>query len=91
MIRRLDDPNDRRGRLVELTPKGRRLVDKAIVEHLTDEERLLAVLRPAERRRLAKLLRKLLLSERFRALDPAHLVETAAPVGRRRRTARLAG
>ena len=91
MIRRLDDPNDRRGRLVELTPKGRRLVDKAIVEHLTDEERLLAVLRPAERQRLAKLLRKLLLSERFRALDPAHLVETAAPVGRRRRTARLAG
>jgi len=71
LIRRLPDPNDRRGRLVELTAKGRRSVDKALVDHLANEERLLAALSPPERRRLAELLRKLLLSEPFRSLDPA--------------------
>jgi len=71
LIRRLPDPNDRRGRLVELTAKGRRLVDAALVDHLANEERLLAALGPSERRRLAELLRKLLRSEPFRALDPA--------------------
>ncbi len=71
LIRRLPDPNDRRGRLVELTAKGRRLVDAAVVDHLANEERLLAALGPSERRRLAELLRKLLRSEPFRALDPA--------------------
>jgi DNA-binding MarR family transcriptional regulator len=71
LVRRLADPNDRRGRLVELTPKGRELVDKAVVDHLTNEERLLSGLSAAERDKLADLLRKLLLSEPFRALDPA--------------------
>jgi DNA-binding MarR family transcriptional regulator len=71
LIRRLPDPNDRRGRLVELTPKGRELVDKAVVEHLSNEEDLLSGLSAAERDKLADLLRKLLLSEPFRALDPA--------------------
>ena len=71
VIRRLADPNDRRGRLVELTAKGRRLVDRALVDHLANEEQLLATLSPSERRRLAELLRKLLISEPFRALDPA--------------------
>jgi DNA-binding MarR family transcriptional regulator len=71
LIRRLPDPNDRRGRLVELTPKGRELVDKAVVEHLSNEEDLLSGLSAAERDKLADLLRKLLLSEPFRTLDPA--------------------
>lgn len=71
LIRRLPDPNDRRGRLVELTTKGRELVDKAVVEHLANEERMLRGLSASERSRLAELLRKLLLSEPFRSLDPA--------------------
>jgi DNA-binding MarR family transcriptional regulator len=71
LIRRLPDPNDRRGRLVELTTKGREIVDKAVVEHLANEERLLNGLTRADRKSLAELLRKLLLSEPFRALDPA--------------------
>jgi DNA-binding MarR family transcriptional regulator len=71
LIRRLPDPHDRRGRLVELTTKGRELVDKAVVEHLANEERMLGGLSASERTRLADLLRKLLLSEPFRALDPA--------------------
>jgi DNA-binding MarR family transcriptional regulator len=77
LIRRLPDPHDRRGRLVELTTKGRELVDKAVVEHLANEERLLGGLSRAERKSLAELLRKLLLSEPFRALDPA----SREPVG----------
>ena len=83
VIRRLPDPNDRRGRLVELTAKGRRLVDRAVVDHLANEEQLLAALSVSERRRLAELLRKLLISEPFRALDPAN--------GRSRRAAGDAG
>jgi DNA-binding MarR family transcriptional regulator len=77
LVRRLPDPTDRRGRLVELTAKGRELVDKAVVEHLANEERLLAGLSASERTKLADLLRKLLLSEPFRALDPA----SRAPAG----------
>ena len=71
LVRRLPDPSDRRGRLVELTPKGRRVVNKAVVDHIADEERLIAPLSRTQRQQLAALLRKLLLSEPFRALDPA--------------------
>ena len=72
LVRRLPDPTDRRGRLVELTTKGRALVDKAVVEHLANEQRLLSGLSASERTRLAELLRKLLHSEPYRALDPAN-------------------
>jgi len=82
LIRRLADPNDRRGRLVELTAKGRRLVDAAVEDHLANEEQLLAGLSPSERERLAELLRKLLGSKPFRALDPAR--EPGATSFRRR-------
>jgi DNA-binding MarR family transcriptional regulator len=95
LIRRLPDPNDRRGRLVELTAKGRDLVDKAVVEHLVNEERMLSGLSAAERTKLADLLRKLLLSEPFRALDPASRAprgrSTSAPTRRSRRAGRTRG
>ena len=71
LVERLPDPSDRRGRLVALTDKGRELVDAAVVDHLANEEHLLAGLDPQERLQLAGLLRKLLLSEPFRRLDPA--------------------
>lgn len=70
LVRRLADPNDRRGRLVELTVKGRELVDEAAGAHLANQERLLSGLSATDRTKLADLLRKLLLSEPFRALDP---------------------
>jgi DNA-binding MarR family transcriptional regulator len=89
LIRRLPDPNDRRGRLVELTAKGRELVDKAVVEHLANERRLLSGLSAPERRNLAELLRKLLLSEPFRALDPTQRAPT--PKARPRRVAKRGG
>jgi DNA-binding MarR family transcriptional regulator len=71
LVERLPDPTDRRGRLVALTDRGLGLVDKAVVEHLANEQRLLESLNAGEREQLAGLLRKLLLSPRFRELDPA--------------------
>jgi len=61
-ITREPDPSDRRGVLITLTPKGRRLVDKASVTHMANEERILSGLTAAERRQLAGLLRKLSLT-----------------------------
>jgi DNA-binding MarR family transcriptional regulator len=71
LVERQPDPTDRRGRLVALTGPGRELVDAAVVEHLDNEERLLAALDAEERKQLAGLLRKLLTSPAFRELDPA--------------------
>ena len=61
-ITREPDPSDRRGVLITLTPRGRRLVDKASVTHMANEERILSGLTAAERRQLAGLLRKLSLT-----------------------------
>ena len=71
LVERLPDPTDRRGRLVALTDRGRDVVDAAMVDHLANEERLLGVLSASERSEVSDLLRKLLASEPFRALDPA--------------------
>jgi DNA-binding MarR family transcriptional regulator len=71
LIERQPDPTDRRVRLVALTDRGRELVDVAVVSHLENEQRLLAALDAGEREQLAGLLRKLLASPAFRALDPA--------------------
>ena len=79
LVERLPDPDDRRGTLVALTAKGRGVVDDAIRAHLANEERLLGALSSADRARLAGLLRTLLVSDAFTALDPAH---SAAPNGR---------
>lgn len=71
LVERLPDPNDRRGRLVALTDRGRQLVDVAVADHLENEQTLLGALDADEREHLAGLLRKLLLSPPFRDLDPA--------------------
>jgi DNA-binding MarR family transcriptional regulator len=62
LARRLPDPRDRRGSLVELTADGLAAVDAALTAHLANEERLLAALSRAEREQLAAFLRKLMLS-----------------------------
>jgi DNA-binding MarR family transcriptional regulator len=62
LIRRVPDPDDGRGMLVELTPRGRTLVDRVAAEHLANERRMLGALSPAKQRQLAGLLRELLLS-----------------------------
>ena len=60
LVGRRPDPADRRGTLVRLTPRGKRTIDRAVEEHLKNEERLLGSFTPAEVRSLDALLRKLL-------------------------------
>ena len=96
LVERLPDPDDRRGRLVALTERGRAVVDEAVVAHIRNEERLLSGMDPADRERLAGLLRRLLTSEPFASMDPAgvsHPQETVDAGGggaarRRRRSTR---
>jgi DNA-binding MarR family transcriptional regulator len=59
LIAREPDPQDRRGILISLTPKGRELIDRVTGPHLANERRLLEALTPAEQRQLADLLRRL--------------------------------
>jgi DNA-binding MarR family transcriptional regulator len=91
LVRRRPDPNDRRGLLVELTTKGRVLVDEVVVVFLANEERLLSGLSAADRKRLADLLRRLLLSEPFRTLDPTSPAPATKRTARSVRDARGAG
>ena len=60
LVERRADPDDRRGTLVRLTAAGRRMIDRALPDHVAGEERLLAPLSAAERRTFDVLLRKLL-------------------------------
>lgn len=62
LIRRIDDPDDRRGVLIELTPRGLRAVDAALEHHVATERDLIDALTPAQRTQLADLLRRLLLA-----------------------------
>jgi DNA-binding MarR family transcriptional regulator len=61
LVRRVPDPLDGRGSLVELTRAGLALVDRVAPEHLANERALLAALSGREQRTLAELLRKLLI------------------------------
>ena len=62
LIRRIPDPSDRRALLIELTPSGKALIDEALAAHVANEDRILGPLNKKERRELATLLRKWLLS-----------------------------
>jgi len=62
LVKRTPDPSDRRGTLIQLTNKGFNLIEKAVEAHVANEHRLLSVLEEAERKVLAQLLRKLLIS-----------------------------
>jgi DNA-binding MarR family transcriptional regulator len=86
LVERRPDPSDRRGTLVALTKEGRQTVDAAVVAHLANEERLLSALSSAERGTLARLLRKLLLSDPFVELDSSRTVDQGARTTRRRRS-----
>src|SRR5262249_24805797 len=58
LVRRTSDPGDRRARIVQLTEAGRKLIEDAFRQHSLDMEETLAVLRPAERVELMRLLKK---------------------------------
>jgi len=59
-VRRLDDPNDRRGVIIELTPDGLAAVDAAVEANTASDRQLMERLDPAELATLESLLRKLL-------------------------------
>jgi DNA-binding MarR family transcriptional regulator len=60
LVRRLPDPQDKRGVLVELTPRGQSVADAALTDLLAQERDLLAGLDSSQRDLLAALLRMLL-------------------------------
>lgn len=62
LVTRDVDPDNRRSVLIDLTPRGRTLVDDILGGHVDNENRLLASLDPNDRERLADLLRTLLTS-----------------------------
>jgi MarR family 2-MHQ and catechol resistance regulon transcriptional repressor len=58
LLWRTADPNDRRSRIVQLTDKGRHLIERAFQKHALDMEETMAVLRSGERAELVRLLKK---------------------------------
>src|SRR3954465_8371879 len=60
LVARVDDPSDRRVRMVELTPRGRKLIAPAFARHERDLEAVVSgALTAQERTTLVNLLRKL--------------------------------
>ena len=57
LVRRAEDPNDRRVRLVELTDDGRELIKPAFAQHKRDLDRVASALPADERTTLVNLLR----------------------------------
>jgi DNA-binding MarR family transcriptional regulator len=76
LVRRVPDPNDRRGILVQLTPAGKTLADRVIEMQFAMLAERLSVLTRAEQAQLSTLLAKLLSS-----LEAADTVGTS-PEGR---------
>ncbi len=61
LIRRLANPDDRRGLLIALTNQGKTLIDQVMTAHASNVQRMVAVLSSKEQQQLSGLLRKLLL------------------------------
>jgi MarR family 2-MHQ and catechol resistance regulon transcriptional repressor len=59
LVERRDDPEDRRARVVHLTPAGRKLIVCAFAEHAAAMEHATSGLSPAERKETIRLLKKL--------------------------------
>jgi DNA-binding MarR family transcriptional regulator len=60
LIRRLPDPNDRRGQQIEPTEKGHRAWESTVGTQAEREQRIASVLTASEREQLHRLLRKLM-------------------------------
>jgi MarR family 2-MHQ and catechol resistance regulon transcriptional repressor len=58
LVLRVPHPQDLRARLVQLTAAGRRMIECAFSQHIADMEETMAVLDPAERLQLVRLLKK---------------------------------
>ena len=62
LVKRIPDPNDRRGTLIALTETGLKLIEQAVEAHVANGHRIVSVLEESERESLTLLLRKLVLS-----------------------------
>ena len=62
LVKRVRDPGDRRGVLVELTPQGEQVIDAAVTEQAAKEIGMLSVLPPKQLTTLNELLRTVLSS-----------------------------
>jgi DNA-binding MarR family transcriptional regulator len=84
LVKRMPDPEDGRGLLVALTPKGHRVIDEAVDAHTANEHRLLAALSPSDREVLADLLRRLLLQfeDHLEPTESRRPVADGGPSGR---------
>lgn len=71
LVRRLRDPDDRRGVLVELTDTGRKIVDQAVMANTDRERELLAGIDVQELEVLSGLLQKALAHVERASGDPA--------------------
>jgi MarR family 2-MHQ and catechol resistance regulon transcriptional repressor len=58
LVERTADPDDGRSRIVRLTATGHEVIEQAFSQHAKDIEETMAVLKPAERRELVRLLKK---------------------------------
>jgi MarR family transcriptional regulator, 2-MHQ and catechol-resistance regulon repressor len=58
LVHRTPHPEDQRARLVQLTNRGKRLIETAFRQHSLDMEETMAVLTPSERVELTRLLKK---------------------------------
>lgn len=59
LVSRTADTHDLRSRIVDLTPRGRKLIQHAFARHALDIEETMAILKPRERMQLTHLLKKL--------------------------------
>lgn len=67
LVRRVEDPDDRRVRRLTITDKGRRLAGEIVAARMADLEAFAASLTPAQRRKLDVALEALLENEQIAA------------------------
>ena len=60
LVRRVPDPNDRRGVLVEMTDKGEKVLDQAVLSSAKEDAQMVSALNKKEKAQLNQLLRKVL-------------------------------
>src|SRR3954453_23691165 len=60
LVRRVPDPDDRRGVLVEMTDKGEKVLDQAVLASAKEDADMVSALSAKEKKELNELLRKVL-------------------------------